>query len=230
MSALTLVLLPGMEGTGDLFAPLLAQIPGGIKVQVIRYPTDSIAAYRELTDLVRQQLPPDSDYVLLGESFSGPIAIALAAQALPGLRGLILSCSFASNPQSHLPIYMARMRLIPTWLMTSTLAMRILLGSYASDKVCAMLRHAIRIVPRETLLARLQQIVAIDVREDFARIKLPILYLRAKDDALVPAYIADQLMQLNSAMQIVEIVGPHFLLQTKPDAAVTAITRFLSLL
>ncbi|UUZ51553.1 alpha/beta hydrolase [Massilia sp. B-10] len=47
---------------------------------------------------MRSRLPPAEPYFLLGESFSGPVAIALAAERPPMLLGLILSCTFARNP------------------------------------------------------------------------------------------------------------------------------------
>ena len=70
-----------MEGTGQLFAPLLEEIAPTVRVQVVRYPVNFTGGYRQLTDLARQSLPLTGDYVLLGESFSGPIAIALALAA-----------------------------------------------------------------------------------------------------------------------------------------------------
>jgi pimeloyl-ACP methyl ester carboxylesterase len=228
MPSPALVLLPGMDGTGDLFAPLLEKIPTTIKVRVIRYPSDSAAGYRELTDYVRQQLPQDGDYVLLGESFSGPVAIALAAQALPGMRGLVLGCTFASNPQPCLRIYTMLMRMMPMSMATSALTMRVLLQRYATDAACAMLRRAIRSVPKATLLARMREIATVDMREQFACIKLPILYLRARDDMLIPTRISLQLQRLQPSMAIAEIDGPHFLLQTQAVATATAITRFIS--
>ena len=33
-----LVLLPGMDGTGDLFAPLLSALPPALRTIVVRYP------------------------------------------------------------------------------------------------------------------------------------------------------------------------------------------------
>ena len=35
-----LVLLPGMEGTGSLFAPFLKELPDWVQPVVVSYPTD----------------------------------------------------------------------------------------------------------------------------------------------------------------------------------------------
>lgn len=93
-----LVLLPGMDGTGDLFAPFLAAMGPECKVLCIRYPDDAAMGYVELEVLVRSQLPHDANYVVLGESFSGPIAASLSAAPPPGLMGIVLCCTFLRSP------------------------------------------------------------------------------------------------------------------------------------
>lgn len=68
-TVLTLVLLPGMDGTGELFANLLAELSKNIKTVVVRYPTSTVLNYEELTALADLQIPKETPYVLLGESF-----------------------------------------------------------------------------------------------------------------------------------------------------------------
>jgi pimeloyl-[acyl-carrier protein] methyl ester esterase len=94
----TLVLLPGLDGTGKLFTELLRALDCRVASIVVPYPTDVALGYDELETLVRAALPAQGSYVLLGESFSGPLAIRIAARPPPGLVGLILSVTFASNP------------------------------------------------------------------------------------------------------------------------------------
>jgi len=83
---LALVLLPGMDGTGQLFEPFVAALGEEFSVQVVRYPATEPLGYAELASLVRAALPTDRPFVLLGESFSGPIAISVAASAPPQLK------------------------------------------------------------------------------------------------------------------------------------------------
>src|SRR5689334_8209434 len=93
----TLVLLPGLDGTGELFAAFVAALRGH-DVQIVDYPRDRAMSYAALEEFVREKLPGEVDYFLLAESFSGPIAISVAASSPPHLRGLILCGSFAANP------------------------------------------------------------------------------------------------------------------------------------
>jgi pimeloyl-ACP methyl ester carboxylesterase len=97
-----LVLLPGLDGTGDLFAPVVDALGPNVPTQIVRYPLSHASDYAACEAIARGALPTDRPYVLLGESFSGPIAVSIAAAAPPGLRGLILCSTFARNPQPYL--------------------------------------------------------------------------------------------------------------------------------
>src|SRR5438105_3993436 len=88
-----------MDGTGELFAPFVAALGREFNVKVVAYPTAAPLGYDELESVARAALPAEGPYVILGESFSGPIAISLAASGSPGLKGLVLCCSFVSNPR-----------------------------------------------------------------------------------------------------------------------------------
>src|SRR5262249_47392049 len=98
----TLVLLPGMHGSGELFADFVAALGAEHEAIAITYPKDQPLGYARLESIVRSELPSDRSYVLLGESFSGPIALSIAASAPCRLRGLILCGSFAKNPMPFL--------------------------------------------------------------------------------------------------------------------------------
>ena len=87
-----------MDGTGELFADFIAALHDAVVPLVVSYPKGQVLDYEALTEFARASIPFDRPFVLLGESFSGPVAIALAAFRPPGLRGLILCCSFARNP------------------------------------------------------------------------------------------------------------------------------------
>ncbi|HMA00429.1 MAG TPA: hypothetical protein VKP66_20995 [Steroidobacteraceae bacterium] len=80
-----LLLLPGLDGTGKLFAAFLRALGPGVESRVVEYSPDEPLGYEELELRVRAALPRDRPYVLLGESFSGPIAMRIAASAPAGL-------------------------------------------------------------------------------------------------------------------------------------------------
>jgi pimeloyl-[acyl-carrier protein] methyl ester esterase len=71
------ILLPGLDGTGRLFDPLLKELPADLRAEVISYPTDAILDYAALEQFVEAALPRRDPFIIVAESFSGPLAIRL---------------------------------------------------------------------------------------------------------------------------------------------------------
>src|SRR4051794_21410907 len=92
-------LLPGLDGTGRLFAPLLRVLPSDVQTTVVSYPPDECRSYRELCEHVAALLPTDEPYIILAESFSGPIAVRIAAASPQSLRAVVLCASFVYVPR-----------------------------------------------------------------------------------------------------------------------------------
>ncbi|WP_374568789.1 alpha/beta fold hydrolase [Ideonella sp.] len=225
--ALHLVLLPGMDGTGDLFAPLIEALGDAFTLQVVRYPVDRPANYDELASLVRALLPRDRPYLLLGESFSGPIAVTLAAQAPAGLRGLMLCCSFVRNPHPWAAWLRPLARVVPLKAMPVRSLAWFLLGRASSARWRSALAQTLAQVSPATMRARLQAVLTVDVSAAWARVTVPTLCLRAAQDRVVPAAASRLVTALRPTTQVVELTGPHFLLQVAPDEAARAIRAFV---
>ena len=90
------VLLPGLDGTGRLFAPLLRALPG-LEPIVVSYPCREVLDVQGLLHVIEGALPTEP-YILVAESFSGPLAVRVAARRPLGLRGLVLVASFVRSP------------------------------------------------------------------------------------------------------------------------------------
>jgi pimeloyl-ACP methyl ester carboxylesterase len=93
-----IVLLPGIDGTGELFRPFTEALPPQFIPQVISYPTSGPQSYDDLVHVVNRALPPTKHFVLLGESFGGPLALKVASQSIPNLRAVVLCATFVLNP------------------------------------------------------------------------------------------------------------------------------------
>ncbi|MEO7323268.1 MAG: hypothetical protein ABIW82_00405 [Dokdonella sp.] len=94
-----LVVLPGLDGTATLRSAFVNSVAAEFdSITVVSYPRDKVLDYSELEAFARAALPLDRPFVLLGESFSGPIALSIAAKPPSGLVGLVLSTSFAKSP------------------------------------------------------------------------------------------------------------------------------------
>jgi pimeloyl-[acyl-carrier protein] methyl ester esterase len=222
----TLVLLPGLDGTGELFGTFVQALTG-VPTRVISYPVDRPMTYAEHEAFVRDQLPADEDYVLLAESFSGPVGISIAANAPLHLRGLILCCSFASNPMPALGFMAKFFSKLPALRVPPALAAPWLYAGRATPE----LRHAhasamARVLPA-VLRARVTAVLGVDCQPLLARIEVPVLYLRAKADRLIPAAASRAILELRPDVKLAEFDAPHFLLQTEPQACARAVENFM---
>ena len=226
MSRPLLVLLPGLDGTGELFSPLLNVIGGKLRTQVISYTVDQRLSYDGLVELVEQQLDGEQEMVLVAESFSGPIAVHLAAK-LPGrVLAIVLCASFISSP---LPSWLRWLIVsVPFRFAPPDFAVRwLMVGKDASDALVTAVKQAIRKVRPPVLAHRLREVLGMDCVNALRQVAAPILYLRAKQDALVSSRHAAAIAKLRPDARIQGLPGPHLLLQKEPLAAWTEIVEFL---
>ena len=221
-----LVLLPGMDGTGELFAPLVDALGSSLRTRIVRYP-DRVLDYPAHESLVRAHLPAAEPFVLLGESFSGPIAVSIAASAPPNLEAIILCCSFVRSPRLLLRWFRPLLGLLPPQRIPSVLADYFLMGRFGSATLGALHARTLCQVSPATLTGRLRAIAAVDVRSALARVRVPVLYLRAIEDRIVPRAAAGFVVRGTAEASVVDIEGPHFLLQARPEASARAILQFV---
>lgn len=227
MDELTLVLLPGMDGTGDMFTPLVSAMGTTCQTLCIRYPGEIAMGYAELEVLVRSKLPQKGPFVVLGESFSGPIAASLSAAPPPGMVGVVLCCTFLRNPRPQLAVFGGLLRFAPLKAAPVVAMAAVLLGKFSTAALRSALSAALDQVSNATLRARLRAVLNVDARASLAAAKVPVLYLQADQDYLLPASAAMEVKASLPATKMVSVHGPHLLLQACPTLAATAISHFI---
>jgi pimeloyl-ACP methyl ester carboxylesterase len=225
---LTLVLLPGMDGTGIQFEPFIHALGDDIKAQVISYPSDKPLDYNDLTVFVENSLPQHEKFLLLGESFSGPVAISVAAARPPGLVGIILCCSFVRNPLPKL----TRLKMIIDWLPVALPPVRILnyllLGKFSTPALCSALQNSLAQVSSQTLKSRLKSVLSVDESVKLQKLNIPVLYFQAAYDRIIPKSAGNLIKATYPGSNLVTIAAPHLLLQTEPEAALNTIKAFIA--
>jgi len=228
MEKTRLVLLPGMDGTGILFEPLLELLPPELEVKVVSYPVNEPCGYEGLVERIRAALPEDGPYFLVGESFSGPLAIMVAEGRPAGLQGIVLCASFVRSPAGWLARFMDA--LVTRWTLAMVPAFfksRMLLGAGAGPRLRMLLSRAESLVSPEVMVARIKAVMRVDVSEELRRCPVPVLYLRAERDHLVPTHCSEMIAECNPDSRIVSVVGPHLVLQTNPADVIAAICEFI---
>ncbi len=222
----TLVLLPGLDGTGDLFEPLLSRLDPSVEPVVVGYPLAEPLGYEALTSIARRALPTTGPYVILGESFSGPIAAQLAAERSGDLCGLILCASFVSSPMPQFRPFEWLLEVGPVRLLSRWLAPRTLLGRFQTRELRVMLLRTLSRLPRTVLIARIREVLAANSIAAFARARAPTMYLQGTEDALLPLSCVDEICRLAPKTRVVKIAAPHCVLQCAPEEAARAIGEF----
>jgi pimeloyl-[acyl-carrier protein] methyl ester esterase len=222
-----LVLLPGLDGTEIFFGPLLAVLPSWIQPLVVTYPTSGVNDYLELLPVVRNAVQDCDEFYVLGWSFSGPLALMLAAAEPKRVRGVILGASFVRSP---LPLLSAlRFAVLAPVVHLVRLAHRLHLrftkedsGILRQDKAATLAR-----VPSRIVAARARVILTFDARDYLRRCAQPVLYVAGSQDKVVPARNAAEVVRELPSTKLVTIDGPHLALYTNPCAAADAIVTFM---
>jgi pimeloyl-[acyl-carrier protein] methyl ester esterase len=225
---LTLVLLPGLDGTGTLFAPFVAALPGHVEAQVVSYPPDEPLGYEALVQRVEAQLPRGRPFVLLGESFSGPLALKLAARAPQGLVGLVLVATFHQRPTARLlgllqPLLGAPLFSLPV---PRVLLKQLLTGGDAPAALVEQVREALWSVKAEVLALRAKETTTVDASAAARAVKVPALALFAERDGLMRPELPEELKALMPQLEVLRLPTPHLVLQTLPRASAEAVVRF----
>ncbi|MDY1033424.1 alpha/beta hydrolase [Stenotrophomonas sp. CFBP8980] len=215
-SAPLLIILPGLDGSGRLSVPFMEALGAhGIRSEVIAYPKERAMGYDALRDWLRPQLLERPPFVLLGESFAGPLAVMLGATGLSSLRGIILSTTFAHAPVPA-PSALARVLQLPLPLPPVALLARLLFGRWRTPSLESVLR------------ARAMATLRIDVRALLPKVSTPVLCLHANEDRLLQASALrsiERAQRQPAESQLLD--GPHLLLQAQPVEAATRVASWL---
>jgi pimeloyl-ACP methyl ester carboxylesterase len=225
---LELVLLPGLDGTGKLFGSFVQALGAAVDCRVVGYSANEPLGYEELEAKVRAELPRDRPYVLLGESFSGPIAMRIAATAPARLAGLILCGTFASNPYPRLAwarrfTFMFPVKSLPRWVRAP-----LMWGSANPRRAPPNAQRAMAGVAGAVLRRRIAAILSVDAVDSLDRIAVPVLVMYARYDRVVPYAATQSLIAHLPGADIAEIDGPHLLLQSCPEECSAAVLKFIA--
>ncbi len=222
-------MLPGLDGTGRLLGAFCARLTAlGVPARAVAYPTDERMDYDALSRWIRPRLPgPAQRFVLLGESFSGPLAIRIAAHPPANLMGLVLSTTFAASPTPVPSSMSALTRFAPTRLPAALLSW-LLLGPWATPERVEALQRALHDVHPDVLRTRARAALSIDVTREARRISLPVLQLIAGNDRLLWPAVSRSLGAALAAPEQAVVPGPHLLLQMAANECAERVAAFIA--
>jgi pimeloyl-[acyl-carrier protein] methyl ester esterase len=226
---LTLLLLPGMDGTGALFAEFVKLLPSWIEPLVVSYPRDQRLSYDQLLSIPESALPSNKPFVILAESFSTPLAVRFAAKAPEGLQALVLCAGFVSPPRRHVVRRVALM-LAPvlfTFGLPESVCRCLLAGNAAPTSLVGAVCAAVSSVSSGVLAHRLRSVLTCDVQRELRSVSVPLLYLSGLEDRLVRKLSFEEIKETKTDVVLACVEAPHLILQAKPHEAVDIFLRFL---
>jgi pimeloyl-ACP methyl ester carboxylesterase len=224
-----LVLLPGLNGTDQLFADFLAALPDTLVATVVSYPTGRFLSYSKLLPFVSEAVPKAGPFVLLAESFSTPIAFAYAATNPPNLAAVVICAGFVFKPIAGWS-WIVRSAAKP-WFFglrpPRCILEYFLVGGDAPPTLIQDLRQALQIVNPEVLSYRVCEALDCDARNDLARTRVPIMYVQAAQDRLLGESCRRDILRVKPNTVSAVVQGPHLILQREPQKVANLVASFV---
>ena len=103
---------------------------------------------------------------------------------------------------------------------------RMLLGSSPAPQLAALLQASLAKVSASVIAHRMKEVRDVNVLDRVSELRMPVMYLQAQQDRLVPRAAAADILRRLPSTHVVKLDGPHGLLQASPDASARAIVRF----
>jgi pimeloyl-ACP methyl ester carboxylesterase len=210
-----LVLVPGMDGTGQLFyrqVPLLAR---SFRTVTYALRSDAHAMQTLVEDLghVIEAVAPDTRRAtIVGESFGGALAMSFALARPEAVSALVILNSFPYfAPQFRLRLARYGLGLIP-WgamaLIRRATAFRLHSAHTHRDEIRRFM-EVTAAASRAGYLRRLELLMAYDVRNRLHELRAPTLFLAADQDHLVPSVQQAKIMAACAPNATVRLLHGH---------------------
>ena len=223
----SLVLLPGLDGTGIMFRPIINELKQDVEPIVISYKQEAKCSYHILADQVANSLP-NNDFFILGESFSGPIALMIADRKPKDLKGIILCATFIDNPSAYFPSFLSFLIVAPLfYVWPVSIKANVLTGGRADDRIKELMRETRKETRNDALAARTRATMKVNVSEELRRCTYPILYLRGARDIVVTSRNFRRIKKIKSDISDVTFDTAHLVLQEAPEKAAKEIINFI---
>ena len=226
------VLVPGMDGTGQLFhrqVPLLSR-SYRVATYALRNNAPSMGVLvGDLARTIDEVDPLDGRAIVIGESFGGALALSLALAAPERVRALVVLNSFPHfTPQFRLRLAYWGLSAVP-WgvmgLVRRLTAFRMHSRHTHEEDIQRFMELTAR-ASRAGYLNRLGLLRQYDVRHRLHEIRVPTLFLAADEDHLVPSVTEARFMAARVPGAVVRVLAGHgHVCLIAPDLSLEQILR-----
>jgi pimeloyl-ACP methyl ester carboxylesterase len=210
-----LVLVPGLDGTGQLFyrqTPLLAR-SYRVATYALRDRAETLdRLVADLAAVVDIVSPVERRAVIIGESFGGALALNFALARPDRVSALVILNSFAFfAPQMRLRLAIWGLHLLPWGAMglVRRLTASRLHSRHTHRQEIRQFMTLTAQARREGYINRLKLLRRHDVRERLHELRVPTLFLAAERDHLVPSVEQARYMAARVPGSVVRILAGH---------------------
>lgn len=212
-----LILLPAFDGTGRMFQTLINELGDNFETMPIAYPVSGPQDYESLSDYVRQQIPANEDYIVLGESFAGPIVYRIASHDPEHCKAAVFVATYLTNPRPRILSVLARLpaSLVSRFVSNAWAVRALTLSGHANGSIARSIAENFGSVNAVIIQQRLKTIGSVNERPENV-VKVPAFYIQASDDRLVLPKKLPDFKALCTALIIDSVQGGHFVLQENP--------------
>ena len=215
------VLLPGLHGSRALFSSFIELAPPWARCRPFALPTVGGQGFDALAESLLPELRPLEGFVLLGESFSGPIAARLSAH-LGQKVALLVLC----NPVVEMSVQVPEGILAPivasVWMPAWCAAMAL---SGGDRSIARAALGEVRALSRDILAQRLSAVFSATEEALAAHLSPPLLSILGTNDHLVSLSRSRAFFSRVPQSTVAEIEGPHLIVQAKPVEVWAAISE-----
>jgi pimeloyl-ACP methyl ester carboxylesterase len=196
---------------------------------IVSIPPDG-ADYDSIAQSILNRLPRERPLVLLGESFSGPLALKIASRGSLDVVAVVLVASFVRRPVAWLPgiarfMFGAAMFRLP-WQRIAV--NHLLAGGRAPEALLGEAMACLHSNDHGVLARRIKAALTVDATEAFTQCTVPILYLCGDQDRLIAKDTGDALKRLRPDLECRTLHAPHFVLQVAPSDAANAVSDYIA--
>lgn len=210
-----IVLVPGMDGTGELFyrqVPLLQKSYTVATYALRDAATNMEVLADDLSRVIEQAAPEEKRAIVMGESFGGAIALSTALRYPKHVSSLVILNSFPYfAPQFRLRLGIAAVSLVP-WGAMSLVRYVTSFFMHSQHTHRDELKKFLELTARSTQTGyrnRLGILKTYDVRKRLRELQCPTLFLAAEKDHLIPSVAQARLMAEQTPSATVRVLSGH---------------------
>lgn len=226
--AITVVLLPGLDGTRAFLETVLHQLRERHPVRVVEFPPNGPNDYRTLLTHVRHATADLKEFAVIGFSFSGPLAVMLADAEPERVLAIVLAATFVRWPRPELRSLQPLFRTPTIWTIRLLRRVPGWFGAGASDRRRRAQTTTWMQVPARTIARRVRAMATVDVSQPLMHCARPVMSLRFMDDRAVPVENALEIRRCCPRAEIADVQGSHLSMLDHPQRLADPVLRFLA--